>query len=79
MEDEEIDLFADDQIRERVPIVRVTDRRMSPQSNHELEELKVRMVMRIESCSREVTKDTDRDHFMSASEAKTWGIVDKVL
>ena len=27
----------------------------------------------------EVTKDTDRDHFMSAEEAKAWGIVDKVL
>lgn len=27
----------------------------------------------------EVTKDTDRDHFMSAVEAKKWGIVDKVL
>ena len=27
----------------------------------------------------DVTKDTDRDHFMSASEAKAWGIVDKVL
>ena len=27
----------------------------------------------------EVTKDTDRDHFMSATEAKAWGIVDKVL
>ena len=27
----------------------------------------------------EVTKDTDRDHFMSAEEAKKWGIVDKVL
>ena len=27
----------------------------------------------------EVTHDTDRDHFMSADEAKTWGIVDKVL
>jgi ATP-dependent Clp protease, protease subunit len=26
-----------------------------------------------------VTADTDRDHFMSAEEAKTWGIVDKVL
>ena len=26
-----------------------------------------------------VTNDTDRDHFMSAAEAKTWGIVDKVL
>jgi len=26
-----------------------------------------------------VTNDTDRDHFMSAEEAKTWGIVDKVL
>ncbi len=26
-----------------------------------------------------VTKDTDRDHFMSAAEAKSWGIVDKVL
>ena len=56
MEDEEIDLFADDQIRERVPIVRVTDRRMSPQSNHELEELKMRMVMRIENCSWEVAE-----------------------
>ena len=56
MDDEEIDLFADDQIRERVPIVRVTDRRMSPQSNHEREELKVRMVMRIENCSREVAE-----------------------
>ena len=27
----------------------------------------------------EVIKDTDRDHFMSAAEAKEWGIVDKVL
>ena len=27
----------------------------------------------------EVTKDTDRDHFMSAEDAKTWGVVDKVL
>ncbi len=27
----------------------------------------------------EVENDTDRDHFMSAREAKTWGIVDKVL
>lgn len=27
----------------------------------------------------EVKQDTDRDHFMSASEAKDWGIVDKVL
>ena len=27
----------------------------------------------------EVLKDTDRDHFMSAHEAKAWGIVDKVL
>ena len=26
-----------------------------------------------------VTHDTDRDFFMSAEEAKTWGIVDKVL
>ena len=26
-----------------------------------------------------VTNDTDRDHFMSAEEAKSWGIVDKVL
>ena len=26
-----------------------------------------------------VTADTDRDHFMSAEEAKAWGIVDKVL
>ena len=29
--------------------------------------------------SEEVLKDTDRDHFMSAHEAKAWGIVDKVL
>ena len=27
----------------------------------------------------EVEKDTDRDHFMSAAEAKTWGIVDQVM
>jgi len=27
----------------------------------------------------EVLKDTDRDHFMSAEEAKAWGIVDRVL
>ena len=27
----------------------------------------------------DVVKDTDRDHFMSAEEAKKWGIVDKVL
>ena len=27
----------------------------------------------------EVLKDTDRDHFMSAEEAKAWGIVDKVM
>ena len=27
----------------------------------------------------EVTKDTDRDHFMSAEEAKKWGLIDKVL
>ena len=27
----------------------------------------------------EVLKDTDRDHFMSAAEAKAWGIVDTVL
>ena len=27
----------------------------------------------------EVKQDTDRDHFMSADEAKVWGIVDKVL
>ena len=26
-----------------------------------------------------VVQDTDRDHFMSAEEAKEWGIVDKVL
>ncbi len=26
-----------------------------------------------------VANDTDRDHFMSAEEAKAWGIVDKVL
>ena len=27
----------------------------------------------------EVAKDTDRDHFMSAFEAKAWGLVDKVM
>ena len=27
----------------------------------------------------EVTRDTDRDHFMSAAEACTWGLIDKVL
>jgi len=27
----------------------------------------------------EVVRDTDRDHFMSAQEAKEWGIVDEVL
>jgi ATP-dependent Clp endopeptidase proteolytic subunit ClpP len=27
----------------------------------------------------EVKQDTDRDHFMSALEAKDWGIVDEVL
>ena len=26
-----------------------------------------------------VTNDTDRDHFMSAAEAKSWGIVDNIL
>ena len=26
-----------------------------------------------------VTNDTDRDHFMSAEEAKSWGIVDKIM
>ena len=26
----------------------------------------------------DVVKDTDRDHFMSAQEAKEWGIVDEV-
>ena len=26
-----------------------------------------------------VVQDTDRDHFMSAEEAKAWGIVDNVL
>ena len=29
--------------------------------------------------AEEVAKDTDRDHFMSASEAKAWGIVDEVI
>ena len=28
---------------------------------------------------KEVTQDTDRDHFMSAEEAKAWGIVDQVI
>ena len=27
----------------------------------------------------EVVRDTDRDHFMSAEEAKSWGLVDEVL
>ena len=27
----------------------------------------------------DVTKDTDRDHFMSAAEAKAWGLIDEVL
>ena len=27
----------------------------------------------------EVVRDTDRDHFMSAAEACTWGLIDKVL
>jgi ATP-dependent Clp protease protease subunit len=27
----------------------------------------------------DVIKDTDRDHFMSAAEAKEWGIIDEVL
>ena len=26
----------------------------------------------------EVTRDTDRDHFMSAAEAKEWGLVDRI-
>lgn len=28
---------------------------------------------------KDVTKNTDCDHFMSAEEAKKWGIVDKTL
>ena len=27
----------------------------------------------------DVEKDTDRDHFMSAQEAKEWGLIDKVV
>ena len=27
----------------------------------------------------EVAKDTDRDHFMSAEEAKAWGLIDEVI
>ena len=27
----------------------------------------------------DVVKDTDRDHFMSAAEAKAWGLIDEVL
>ena len=27
----------------------------------------------------DVVKDTDRDHFMSAEEAKNWGLIDEVL
>ena len=27
----------------------------------------------------EVTRDTDRDHFMSATDAKAWRLIDKVL
>ena len=26
-----------------------------------------------------VVRDTDRDHFMSAEEAKAWGLIDKVI
>ena len=29
--------------------------------------------------SEAVVQDTDRDHFMSAEEAKAWGIVDNIL
>jgi ATP-dependent Clp protease protease subunit len=28
---------------------------------------------------KEVIKDTDRDHFMSAEEAKEWGLVDEIV
>lgn len=33
------------------------------------------------SCQKmaDVVKDTDRDHFMSAEEAKKWGLIDEVL
>lgn len=33
------------------------------------------------SCKKmaEVVKDTDRDHFMSAEEAKAWGLIDEVI
>jgi ATP-dependent protease ClpP protease subunit len=27
----------------------------------------------------DVARDTDRDYFMSAEDAKNWGIVDKVM
>ena len=27
----------------------------------------------------DVVKDTDRDHFMSAEEAREWGLIDKVI
>jgi ATP-dependent Clp protease protease subunit len=27
----------------------------------------------------DVIKDTDRDHFMSAEEAKAWGLIDEVI
>jgi ATP-dependent Clp protease protease subunit len=27
----------------------------------------------------DVVKDTDRDHFMSAEEAKAWGLIDTVV
>jgi ATP-dependent Clp protease protease subunit len=27
----------------------------------------------------EVVRDTDRDHFMSAEEARTWGLIDAVV
>ena len=29
--------------------------------------------------AEEVVQDTDRDHFMSAEEAKAWGLIDKVV
>ena len=27
----------------------------------------------------DVVRDTDRDHFMSAAEAKEWGLIDEIV
>ena len=38
------------------------------------------VVALLSACNnKEVVRDTDRDHFMGAAEAKAWGLVDEVL